>query len=197
MHSTIISAVHSTGLPSKKGEIESRTYEEWTSNIDWEKALSGPAWRKSVQEYEDGKPTVWTAAFTHRWHIRKMEPISAKVDPKSGLPIYLLLDRKNDIKEEAILGENYSTTEARTSKTRPSTNFTPMLSVHFIENWLPPIEKSGNDHCGGTNHENEIVSGSNSIGDYNPENLQGFYHYLKSLSETHPDKQDYENPVYG
>jgi hypothetical protein len=31
------------------------------------------------------------------------------------------------------------------------------------------------------NHENEIVSGSNSIGDYNPENLQGFYHYLKSL----------------
>jgi hypothetical protein len=26
----------------KKGEIESRTYEEWTSNIDWEKALSGP-----------------------------------------------------------------------------------------------------------------------------------------------------------
>ena len=28
---------------------------------------------------------------------------------------------------------------------------------------------------------NEIVSGKNSIGDYNPENLQGFYHYLKSL----------------
>ena len=31
------------------------------------------------------------------------------------------------------------------------------------------------------NHENEIVSGSDSIGDYNTGNLEGFYHYLSSL----------------
>ena len=33
------------------------------------------------------------------------------------------------------------------------------------------------------NHENEIVSGRNSVGDYNPKSLEGFYKYLLSLYE--------------
>jgi hypothetical protein len=166
----------------KKGEIESRTYDEWTSNIDWEKAFSGPAWRKSVQKYEEGKPTVWTAAFTHRWHPRKMEPISAKADPESGLPIYLLLDRKNDTKGGGYFGkklfdygsqhfENEALNKLYTFAQRA---FYRKLAAAYRKNPEMTIAVE-------PNHENEIVSGNNSIGDYNPENLRGFYHYLTSL----------------
>ena len=166
----------------KKGEIESRTYDEWTSNIDWEKAFSGPAWRKSVQKYEEGKPTVWTAAFTHRWHPRKMEPISAKADLESGLPIYLLLDRKNDTKGGGYFGkklfdygsqhfENEALNKLYTFAQRA---FYRKLATAYRKNPEMTIAVE-------PNHENEIVSGNNSIGDYNPENLRGFYHYLTSL----------------
>ena len=166
----------------KKGEIESRTYEEWTSNIDWEKALGGPAWRKSVQEYEKGKPTVWTAAFTHRWHIRKMEPISSKVDPKSGLPIYLLLDRKNDTKGGGYFDRKLFDYGSQHFENEALNKLYTFAQRAFYRKLAPAYRRNPEMTIAvEPNHENEIVSGSNSIGDYNPENLQGFYHYLKSL----------------
>ena len=166
----------------KKGEIESRTYGEWTSNIDWETVFSGAEWRKSVQEYNQGKPTVWTAAFTHRWHPRKMEPISSKVDPESGLPVYLLLDRKNDTKGGGYFGRKLFGYGSQHFENEALNKLYTFAQRAFYRKLVPAYRKNPEMTIAvEPNHENEIVSGINSIGDYNPENLHGFYHYLKSL----------------
>ena len=166
----------------KKGEIELQTYEEWTSNIDWEKAISGPDWRKSVQEYDQGKPTVWTAAFTHRWHTKKARPISSKVDTESGLPIYLLLDRKNDTTGGGYFGKRLFDYGSQHFENEALNKLYTFAQRAFYRKLAPAYRKNPEMTIAvEPNHENEIVSGSDSIGDYNPESLQGFYHYLQSM----------------
>ena len=125
---------------------------------------------------------MWTAAFTHRWHIRKMEPISAKIDSKTGLPTYLLLDRKNDIKGGGYFGRKLFDYGSQNFENEALNKFYTYAQRAFYRKLAPAYRKNPEMTIAvEPNHENEIVSGSNSIGDYNPENLQGFYHYLKSL----------------
>ena len=78
------------------GKIENRSYEEWVEGIDWKRRAFGGKHRKSTDDYDIGVPTVWNACFTHRWSIRGSGALSNQVDPVTGLPRYLLLDRKNE-----------------------------------------------------------------------------------------------------
>ena len=166
----------------KTGEIEERSFEQWTNGIDWDRSAFGGPHRKSTDDYEQGVPTVWNACFTHRWNIGASKALATQTDPKTLLPRYLLLDRKNEptgggyfkkrlfdygtqnFEQESI--DRYYTYAQRAfyRKLAPYYRATPEMTV--------AVEP---------NHENEIVSGRNSVGDYNPKSIEGFYQYLLSL----------------
>ena len=164
----------------KFGEIEGRSYEEWT-DIDWDKVFR-PAYRKSIANHDTGVPTVWSAGFSHRWHIQVMKEISSKLDPSTWLPSYLLLDRKNDPKGGGYFGkklfdygsQHFEDEALDKLYTYAQRAFHRKLAPVFRENPEMTIAVE-------PNHENEIVSGHDSIGDYNPGNLQGFYQYLLAV----------------
>lgn len=166
----------------KSGEIESKSYEEWTSKIDWPKVTRAPAWRKSVENYNQGKPTIWSAGFTHRWSVRRMKRISSKIDTKTGLPTYLLLDRKNDTTGGGYFGKTLFDYGSQHFEDEALNNFYTYAQRAFYRKLAPAYRKNPEMTIAvEPNHENEIVSGSDSIGDYNTGNLEGFYHYLSSL----------------
>ena len=161
----------------KAGEIEGRSYGEWT-DIGWEKVLR-PSFRKSIADYGTGVPTVWSAGFTHRWRIHAIKEISQKLDPSTWLPRYLLLDRKNATKGGGYFGkklfdygsQHFEDEALEKLYTYAQRAFHRKLAPAFRENPEMTIAVE-------PNHENEIVSGHDSIGDYNPGNLKGFYQYL-------------------
>ena len=166
----------------KSGEIENRSYQEWVEGIDWPKISRAPSWRKSVLDYNRGIPTVWSAGFSHRWSIRRMKPISSKINPGSGLPEYLLLDHKNDPVGGGYFGEtlfDYGTQHFESE----ALNKLYTYAQRAFYRKLAPAYRSNPEMTIAVepNHENEIVSGTDSIGDYNPGNLTGFFHYLRAL----------------
>ena len=166
----------------KSGEIESKSYEEWTSKIDWPKVTRAPAWRKSVENYNQGIPTVWTAVFTHRWSVGKMKSISSKIDTKTGLPTYLLLDRKNDPTGGGYFGKTLFDYGSQHFENEALNNLYTYAQRAFYRKLAPAYRNNPEMTIAvEPNHENEIVSGSDSIGDYNTGSLEGFYHYLSSL----------------
>jgi len=166
----------------KSGEIESKPYEEWTSKIDWPKVTRAPAWRKSVENYNQGIPTVWTAVFTHRWSVGKMKSISSKIDTKTGLPTYLLLDRKNDPTGGGYFGKTLFDYGSQHFENEALNNLYTYAQRAFYRKLAPAYRNNPEMTIAvEPNHENEIVSGSDSIGDYNTGSLEGFYHYLSSL----------------
>jgi hypothetical protein len=166
----------------KSGKIESKSYEEWTSKIDWSKVTRAPAWRKSIENYNQGKPTVWTAAFTHRWSVGKMKSISSKIDSKTGLPTYLLLDRKNDPSGGGYFGKTLFDYGSQHFENEALNKLYTYAQRAFYRKLAPVYRKNPEMTIAvEPNHENEIVSGSDSIGDYNIGSLKGFYHYLSSL----------------
>ena len=165
----------------KSGEIESRSYAEWTSNIDWQKIFKS-SWKKSVIDYNQGKPTVWSAGFSHRWRIGAMKSISSKIDSKTGLPTYLLLDRKNDPTGGGYFGKTLFDYGSQHFENEALNKLYTYAQRAFYRKLAPVYRKNPEMTIAvEPNHENEIVSGSDSIGDYNTGSLEGFYHYLSSL----------------
>ena len=165
----------------KSGEIESRSYAEWTSNIDWQKIFKS-SWKKSVIDYNQGKPTVWSAGFSHRWRIGAMKSISSKIDSKTGLPTYLLLDRKNDPTGGGYFGKTLFDYGSQHFENEALNKLYTYAQRAFYRKLAPAYRKNPEMTIAvEPNHENEIVSGSDSIGDYNTGSLEGFYHYLSSL----------------
>ena len=165
----------------KSGEIESRSYAEWTSNIDWRKIFQA-SWKKSVVDYNQGKPTVWSAGFSHRWRIGAMKSISSKIDAQTGLPTYLLLDRKNDPTGGGYFGKTLFDYGSQHFENEALNKLYTYAQRAFYRKLAPAYRKNPKMTIAvEPNHENEIVSGSNSIGDYNTGSLEGFYHYLSSL----------------
>ena len=165
----------------KSGEIESRSYAEWTSNIDWQKIFKS-SWKKSVIDYNQGKPTVWSAGFSHRWRVGAMKSISSKIDSKTGLPTYLLLDRKNDPTGGGYFGKTMFDYGSQHFENEALNKLYTYAQRAFYRKLAPAYRKNPEMTIAvEPNHENEIVSGSDSIGDYNTGSLEGFYHYLSSL----------------
>ena len=166
----------------KSGEIENRSFKEWIEKIDWGKVFRSPSWRKSVADYNKGIPTVWSAGFSHRWSIGRMKSISSKMDPVNGLPEYLLLDRKNDPTGGGYFGETLFDYGSQHFENEALNSLYTYAQRAFYRKLAPAYRKNPEMTIAvEPNHENEIVSGSDSIGDYNTGNLEGFYHYLCSL----------------
>lgn len=162
------------------GDIENKSYEEWTAGADWSKA--GGPYRKALEQYDEGVPTVWPAVFTHRWASKPMAKIVEKTDPATGLPLYLLLDRKNEPQGGGYFGQrlfdygsyNFEQEALEKLYTYCQREFYRRLAALFRANPEMTIAVE-------PNHENEIVSGPQSAGDYNPKNIEGFYRYLAAL----------------
>ena len=127
---------------------------------------------------------MWNACFTHRWSIRGSGALSNQVDPVTGLPRYLLLDRKNEPTGGGYFNErlfdygtqNFEQESIDRYYTYGQRALYRKLAPHYRSNPEMTIAVE-------PNHENEIVSGRNSVGDYNPKSLEGFYKYLLSLYE--------------
>ena len=164
------------------GKIENRSYEEWVEGIDWKRRAFGGKHRKSTDDYDTGVPTVWNACFTHRWSIRASGALSNQLDPVTGLPRYLLLDRKNEPTGGGYFNErlfDYGTQNFE----QESIDRYYTFGQRALYRKLAPHYRSNPEMTVAVepNHENEIVSGRNSVGDYNPKSLEGFYKYLLSL----------------
>ena len=164
----------------KTGEIEGRSYGDW-ADIDWKKVFRPPH-RKSIKEYGSGVPTVWSAGFSHRWHIHSVKSLSRKYDPKTWLPRYLLLDRKNDRKGGGYFGKKLFDYGSQHFEDE-ALNKLYTYAQRAFHRKLAPVYRQNPEMTIAIepNHENEIVSGSSSVGDYNPGNLKGFYHYLTAV----------------
>lgn len=166
----------------KSGEIEDRSYEEWVDGIDWERQAFSHAHRKSTKEYNEGVPTVWNACFTHRWSIGASKALASQLDPKTGLPRYLLLDRTNQSTgggyfEKRLFDygtQNFEQESIDRFYTYAQRALYRKLAPHYRANPEMTVAVE-------PNHENEIVSGRKSVGDYHPKSLEGFYHYLIAL----------------
>ena len=112
------------------------------------------------------------------------EPLSNQVDPVTGLPRYLLLDRKNEPTGGGYFNErlfdygtqNFEQESIDRYYTYGQRALYRKLAPHYRSNPEMTVAVE-------PNHENEIVSGRNSVGDYNPKSLEGFYKYLLSLYE--------------
>ncbi|MEO0413332.1 MAG: hypothetical protein AAF226_00110, partial [Verrucomicrobiota bacterium] len=166
----------------KSGEIENKSYAEWVEGIDWNGSVFRAKHRKSLDEYNSGVPTVWTAAFTHRWSVGAARKLSDRKDPNTWLSKYLLLDRKNDTTGGGYFGkrlfnygsQNLEQTALNQLYSNAQNELYRKLAPLYRENPAMTIAVE-------PNHENEIVSGSQSIGDYHPKSIEGFYHYLIDL----------------
>ena len=126
---------------------------------------------------------MWNACFTHRWSIRGSGALSNQVDPVTGLPA-TCLDRKTsppaaDISNERLFDygtQNFEQESIDRYYTYGQRALYRKLAPHYRSNPEMTVAVE-------PNHENEIVSGRNSVGDYNPKSLEGFYKYLLSLYE--------------
>lgn len=166
----------------KSGDIENKTYPEWVDEIYWERAAFGGKHRKSFAAYDEGPPTVWTAAFTHRWNIRAMANLAAKKDPATGLPKYLLLDRKNESSGGGYFGKHLFDYGSQNLEQEALDRLYTFAQNEFYRK-LAPLYRNNPKMTIAVepNHENEIVSGDESVGDYHPKSIEGFYHYLIDL----------------
>ncbi len=161
----------------ESGNIEGRSYTEWT-DINWEKVML-PQHRKSIADYDSGVPTVWSAGFTHRWGIQKMKPVCSKLDPQTWLPRYLLLDRKNSPTGGGYFGKRLFDYGSQHFEDEALDKLYTYAQRAFHRKLAPAYRRNPEMTIAvEPNHENEIVSGADSIGDYNPGNLLGFHHYL-------------------
>ena len=166
----------------KSGKIEGKTYQDWVSGIDWERSAFSGKHRKSFKDYDTGVPTVWTAAFTHRWSINRVKTIASKRDSKTWLPQYLLLDRTNESTGGGYFGKRMFDYGSQNFEQEALDQFYTYSQRAFYRK-LAPVYRNNPEMTVAVepNHENEIVSGSGSVGDYNSKSLEGFYHYLTAL----------------
>ncbi|MFT5122217.1 MAG: hypothetical protein ACI97B_000845 [Verrucomicrobiales bacterium] len=164
------------------GKIENRSYEDWVGGIDWEHQAFGGPHRKSWKAYDEGVPTVWTCAFTHRWNLHRAEKLGNKFDPETGLPRYLLLNRANESTGGGYFGKRLFEYGSQNFEQEALDKFYTYAQREFHRKLAPVYRRNPEMTLAiEPNHENEIVSGADSVGDYNPKAIEGFYHYLMAL----------------
>ncbi len=163
----------------KSGDIVGKSHKEW---VDWGEDAPfdlSSTHRVGLDDYTDGPPVVWSAGFSHRWHIRLTKALATQRDPETRLSRYLLLDRKNQPTGGGYFGDrlfdygsqNFEQPELQKFYTACQGEFYRRLAPLYRENPEQTVAVE-------PNHENEIVSGHDSIGDYHPKSIEGFYHYL-------------------
>jgi len=182
-----------------QGDIEDKSYEEWTRGIDWSSATENPhtaeessIWVKEnlphfkdIYQYNDGLPTTWFVPFSQRWHTEHTEPLIRKTDPDTGLPLYLVLNRVNQIQGGGYLGERLFEYGSMNLE-QESLNRLYHYGQRAFWKRLAPLFRQKPEMTISLKpaHENEITSGARSVGDYNLKNIEGFYQYLLTLYGT-------------
>jgi hypothetical protein len=163
------------------GDIQGKTHAEW---VDWKAPLfqRSTRHRKSLTDYDKGVPTVWSAGFTHRWHSQPVKAIVNQRSPKTRLPLYLLLDRKNESIGGGYFGKRLFDYGSQNFEQEALRKFYTACQREFHRQLAPRYRQTPEMTIAvEPNHENEIVSGRHSVGDYNPKSIEGFYQYLLAL----------------
>lgn len=134
--------------------------------------------REELAAYRTQAPAVWEPTFTTRYG--NWEATSNLVMPGTRLPKYMLLDRRNEVPiyteggRSSALG-TYSYWE------NPGLYQACIWPVKYFLNELCKRQRQDPEYFIGVepNHEMEIACDRpDSVGDYNPYSLRGFYSYL-------------------
>ena len=150
---------------------------------------------EALRGYAEGRPKLWAPIMTHRWNKTPFTlQILDTLDPATGLPRYATLDVNNQRVGYVEAAKKESDTEQKKGEFGIGTYAfgIPELEAMYtfpLRGFLRELAKKERQAPDGflgvePNHEHEIVSsktGEDSIGDYNPTFLAGFYRYLMSL----------------
>jgi hypothetical protein len=139
-------------------------------------------------DYASGLPGMWEPTYTHRHHQFASTPWQNEIDPATGLNKYMMLSRLNN----PAIYPGGSTFNCLTYAfdlpaidhlyTWPQRAYVRALAEKFRGPNGSPEQLIGLDAC----HEWEIyVPQDESIGDYNPKMIAGFYNNLLNLYNTH------------
>jgi hypothetical protein len=161
----------------KTGKIKKRTRDEWLKGIDW----SGPKFR-SMKEYAEGPLTFAESPnFSHRWRIHTQKALMDRLG-EQGLPLYLCLSRKNETISTGYFGTINFTHGTYNFEQPELQDFYHMAQWEYFRQLAREYRKNAkNLFVAKPSHENEVVSGQASFGDYNLSNIKGFYRYLLAL----------------
>jgi len=160
-------------------DFDDDVYEHWAGGA-FEDYIAG-----TQADYDTSQPSMWEPTFTHRHHYGACEPWREEIDSGTGLHKYMMLSRLNN---PGSYGEGSTTFSPLTYAfdlpaidhlyVWPLREYVRHLAVRFRDN---PEQLVGIE----PNHEFEIyVPQDDSIGDYNPWMVSGFYQYLRSLYDT-------------
>jgi hypothetical protein len=166
------------------GNIENKSYAEWTAGIDFENsAYQASKVRKSLAQYDEGLPATWPLIFTHRWTSKgKLRTLIARKDPATGLPLYLALSRKNEPDGGGYFNQRLFDYGSQNFEQEALTHLYNDCQREFFRHLAPHYRKNPEMTIAlEPDHENEVVSSPDSAGDYNPKNVEGFCHYLLAL----------------
>jgi hypothetical protein len=170
-----------------KGDIEQKSYPEWVSGINWQETTNAPPknvnkHQRQIGQYDAGPPAVWALIFTHRWNLRAMNTLISQTDPATGLPRYLALDRANQPHESGYFGKPLFKYGSQNFEQESLTAFYHNVQRDFYQRLAPRYRANPEQMIAvEPSHENEIVSGPRSVGDYNPRSIADFYQYLLAL----------------
>ncbi|MEI6233078.1 MAG: hypothetical protein WCT04_08495 [Planctomycetota bacterium] len=186
MYNFLGEAMGRSSLPAK-GDIENKTYAEWVGGINWYETANLPPknlnkHRRQIGQYDTGEPAVWALMFTHRWNLRAMNNLMLPKDPATGLPRYLALDRANKSHDSGYFGKPLFTYGSQNFEQESLTAFYHNVQRDFYKRLAPRYRANPEQAIAvEPSHENEIVSGPRSVGDYNPKSIEDFYQYLLGL----------------
>lgn len=151
---------------------------------DWERgAQVGLPAQRTIQRYRQMQRRLWEPTFTHRQHVRHFGAWAEIMDEESGFPRYLKISRKGNTvaygefgRDDEFVLATYATDLLPLSRLYflPLRNVLRQLSVQFFTEPERMISLE-------PNHEHEIaVRSDESIGDYNPAMLRGFWRWLRT-----------------
>jgi len=140
-------------------------------------------------DYTYNLPSVWEPMHTHRQHVGPFEHWKTEIDPCTALPRFAALTRLNNTAVYEEIGNEFDV-------------MTWSPGVGPIERLIIwPMRKFLHRLCGRfrgsdgmpekmislqPNHEFEIsIPTDDSIGDYNPSMIDGFYQHLRKLYNSH------------
>jgi len=175
------------GLLVQTENIKNRSREEWLAGFDWkdrstyirDKGIISRT--RSIEQYDEGKPSVWSANFSHRWHIGLQRTLMRVVGEK-GLPEYLCLDRKNETRSDGYFDKVTFTYGSYNFEQPELQDFYHLMQGEFYKRLAVPYRKNPDQLVAvKPSHENEVSTGADSFGDYNLHNIRGFYRYLLAL----------------
>ena len=148
--------------------------------------FAGPAFLKRLRQIHALKPLnarvpmMWNPAFTHRQFRHKIMDWARQTDPETGLNRNMMQSQLGRVSGMEALGEkgHISTTYAPGNESMQRLYSEPLRA--FLQNWAPLYRKhpalvpSIEPH-----HEFEsVVAADQSVGDYNPYMISGFYDWL-------------------